>query len=204
MEINHNYFSIAEQNLSLFKLNFPGNWIAGEDRERASNILQILRNIRSLFEEVVISYSFFDPLTKENAKERINSPKLYSRDILNQICSKSIVYCLNNISGFLKLLSDYNIDSDTKDYIKEYCSKYNYLKHIRDSAIHIENRGMGLDKNEKKLKTYIIVLGSFIESKYSFSGGDGQLYEIDICRKTIENIHTILDKIIKSMDWITP
>ena len=83
----------------------------------------------------------------------------------------------------------------------EYKNLFGHLKHIRDSAIHIEDRGRGVNRNQKPINTHIIVIGCFIERRFTFTGEDGKQYEIEISDATLNVAKEIIQKIINSYVW---
>lgn len=186
--------------LTQFDLHFPGHWIEGTDRNWASESYLVLSNIQGLFIEAVAAYSKFDPITEKNYKNKIyESP--YSRS-LNSIYAKAFVFALDGINKLLSRLCKYlDPPATIKTLRKEYESRFGHLKHIRDSAIHIEDRGRGKTRHEKPLNTSIIIIGSFIDRRFGFTGEDGKQYEIEISDITLLSAKEIIQKVINSYTW---
>ena len=186
--------------LTQFDLYFPGTWIEGVDRNWASHNRLALSNVKSLFEEAVAAYWKFDPITAENYMDKMDEP-LYVR-CLNSIYSKAFVFALDGINKFLFKIQKYlNPPKPIEKLITEYKNHFGHLKHIRDSAIHIEDRGRGKTRNERPLDTGIIILGSFIERRFVFTGEDGNQYEIEISDTTLHTAKEIIQKIINTYTW---
>lgn len=186
--------------LTQFDLHFPGHWIEGDDRNWASENYLALTNITSLFEEAVAAYSKFDPMTHENYKEKMDEPP-YVR-CLNSIYAKAFVFALDGINKLLFKICKYlNPPETIEKLITEYENNFGHLKHIRDSAIHIEDRGRGKTRHEEPLNTSIIILGSFIDRRFGFTGADGKQYEIEISDATLQTAKEILQKVINSYTW---
>lgn len=188
------------EDLIQFDLYFPGNWIEGTEKEWASDSRLALYNIKDLFEEAVAAYSKFDPMTAENYMEKIDEPP-YIR-CLNTIYAKAFVFALDGINKLLSRICKY-LDPPASINIlkKEYESSFGHLRHIRDSAIHIEDRGRGKTRHEKPLNTNIIIIGSFIDRRFSFTGEDGNQYEIEISDTTLLLAKEIIQKVINSYTW---
>jgi hypothetical protein len=193
--------------LKQFDLAFPGHWIEGEDRDRASQVQHILSLIQGLFTEAVVSCALFKPITGANIKDciarfRKGDESAYER-CLNGLYAKAFVFALDGIQKLLHRLSEsLNPPQEVNRLYKEYKKHFGHLKHIRDSAIHIEDRGRGKTRTQKPLDTYIIVLGCFIEKRYAFTGEDGKQYEIEISETTLKTAKRIIQKIINSYSWM--
>jgi len=192
--------------LKQFDLAFPGHWIKGEDRDEAFQTQQILSLIQDLFTEAVVSYVLFQPITSENVRDYIarfekrdESP--YER-CLNGLYAKAFVFALDGIEKLLNRLSEnLNPPKEINRLYEEYKKYFGHLKHIRDSAIHIEDRGRGVTRKGKRLDTNIIVLGCFNERRYTFTGEDGMQYEIEISESTLNTAKSIIQDIINSYSW---
>lgn len=187
---------MKSKTLTQFDLSFPGNWIEGDDRALAAENLLTLRHVKGLYEEAVAAFSQFDPITIENFEEKFNE-SAYSR-CLNNIYAKAFVFALDGINKLLKHLQP---KEQIESFKAEYESHFGHLKHIRDSAIHIEDRGRGKDRHQKKLNTRIIILGCFAEKRFTFTGEDGRQYEIEISQTTLFLAKEIITKIINTYAW---
>ncbi|HKI52086.1 MAG TPA: hypothetical protein VJ995_08435 [Geothermobacteraceae bacterium] len=188
------------EELTQFDLCFPGHWIEGDDRAWAAENLLALRYIKGLFEEAVAAYSKFDPITIENHEEKFYE-STYSR-CLNNIYAKAFVFALDGINKFLlKLCEHLQPPEQVITFKAEYESHFGHLKHIRDSAIHIENRGRGKTRKEVPLNARIIVLGGFADRHFTFTGEDGKQYEIEIFQGTLLSAKEIIQGVINAYSW---
>ena len=191
--------------LQKFDLHYPGIWIDGEDRDWASDIQQILSLIEGLFVEAVASYALFQPITIERlSKENAIQESRYD-SCLNGLYAKAFVYNLHSIEKLLYRLCQANTHPPTgiEELYGEYDHIFGHLRHIRDSAMHIEDRGLGLSKSQKPIETNILIIGGFIDNRYTFSGSDGNQYEIEISETTLEAARRIIQDVINSYPWIT-
>jgi hypothetical protein len=122
---------------------------------------------------------------------------------LNGLFAKTFVFALDGIEKLLsRLAADLNPPAEVEQLYEEYKKQFGHLKHIRDSAIHLEDRGRGLTRKQKCLPTSVVVIGGFIERRYTFTGEDGTQYEIEISDNTVRNAKLIIQKIIDSYSWM--
>jgi len=172
--------------LKKYDLCFPGHWIEGEDREWAFRVYNTLSLVQGLFVEAVAAYSLFQPITKENVHEYIRKDESPYKRCLNGLYAKAFVFALHSIEKLLYRLSvDRNAPTEIQRLYNEYKSLFGHLKHIRDSAIHIEDRGRGVNRHQQTLNSNIIVIGSFIERRFTFTGENGNQYEVEISCATL-------------------
>jgi hypothetical protein len=187
---------------SISKIICPGQWLVGSDRDLASQEQMILDHICDALDEAFISAKEFIKILKKEEKlsleERLNA----SDSCKKQIFSKSFVYSIDSICKQLKTLDPAIGNESEKEKICDlFKNEFGYLRHIRDSSMHIEARGIGLDKNMKPLKTKVIVLGSFINNCFSFSGSDGKHYQIEISKQIADKAKEIIQKLLDSYEW---
>jgi hypothetical protein len=189
-------------NLKRFNLSFPGNWINSEERDQAFQTQHILGLIQDLFTEAVAAHALFRPITAENVHDYINRDKSPYESCLNGLYAKAFVFALDGIEKLLNRLSmNLNPPQEVKRLHEEYKRQFGHLKHMRDSAIHIEDRGRGVTRHQKPLNTHVIVIGCFIERRFTFTGEDGNQYEVEICEATLNKAKAIIQDIINSYSW---
>jgi hypothetical protein len=190
--------------LSRFDLYFPGRWVCGDDCDWAFQVGHALGLVQGLFVEAVAAYALFQAITQDNALECIErkldeSP--YER-CLNNMYAKAFVFSLNSIGELFRYLSgDTRGPTCVQDLSEEYKGHFGHLKHIRDSAIHIEDRGRGRTRHQKPLRTHLVVLGCFIESRFIFTGEDGKQCEIEVSEGTLQTAREIIQKLIDAYTW---
>lgn len=190
--------------LARFDLHFPGRWIGGSNRDWAFEVYRVLGLVEGLFVEAVAAYALFQPMTRETALEYIRGNKEetpYER-CLNSIYAKAFVFSLHTIGKLLQGLSkDPNRPSAIEELYREYMHHFGHLKHVRDSAMHIENRGLGRDRYDQPIDTRLLVIGCFIENRYTFTGEDGKQYEMEISDRPLKIAQGIIQKIISAYAW---
>ncbi len=187
-------------NCERFDLIYPGHWISGADRELAFETFHLLSLVEHEFTCAVAACSLFEPITLDNAYLTSTQSK-YSAS-LRSVYARSFVYSLDSISKILKVLGKHSQAPDAlREPISDYRLKFGNLRHIRDSAAHIEDRGRALTKKGKPISSWVIVLGSFNESPFEITGNDGKCYGVDISESTLVLVHQILQKIIDAYAW---
>jgi hypothetical protein len=190
--------------LTRFDLYFPGHWVKSDDRDWAMQVGHVLGLVQGLFIEAVAASALLQPMTRDNALEYIQRKKDESpyEGCHNSMYAKAFVFSLHSIGELLRHLSD---DAKRPTTVQGLCEEYKrhfgHLKHIRDSAIHIEDRGRGRTRHQKPLKTHFIILGCFNERRFTFTGEDGRQYEIEISEGTLSTAKEIIQKTIEAYAW---
>lgn len=193
---------MISDSLRQFDLYFPGIWIEGEDRDWAFKNYLVLKQIEGLFIESVAAYSLFQPVTAENYRNYIDKHHSPYESCLNGLYAKSYVFTLDGIGKLLsRLCQKMGPPPEVLSLFKKYNSHFGHLKHIRDSAIHIEDRGRGVTRSQEPINTNVLVLGSFIERRFLFTGEDGKQYEVEISETTLNCARTIIQEIINAYSW---
>ena len=189
--------------LQEFDLSFPGIWIEGKDRDWAFNVQHILSLVEGLFVEAVASYGLFQPITFENMRKLRETQRSRYEECLNLLYAKAFVFALHGIEKLLQHLCDKSMHppSEIQKLYDDYMSSFGQLKHIRDSAIHIEDRGRGVNRKQEPIPTHILVIGGFIDNCFTFSGEDGKPYGVEISEATLKTAKSIIQRIIDSYQW---
>lgn len=186
--------------LKKYELIFPGQWIVSDDRDWASQNYRCLMLITDCFYEATVALYYFRPFSIDSI-EAYERPSPYDAH-LNTILAKHLVYSLDSIRNIInKLCKKCDPPPQVLPIYEEYKRRFGHLKFIRDSAIHIEDRSRGVNKNGLPLGANIISLSNFVNNTYCFTGDDGNEYGIDITEETIRQAHEILQKIVDSYGW---
>ena len=189
-------------NLSRFDLNFPGNWIAGDDRDLASETFRLLKIVKDQLLRAVVSCFLFHPLSEKNIRMRPDKHISEYEACLSSIYATTFVLSLDTIAKLLHTLRRYlEPPTQARDFVDSYQKQFGHLKYIRDSIMHIEDRGRGKDRNQKHIPASIFMLGVYIESRYEFTGEDGNRYSVEISENTLLTAHKIIQDIINSYKW---
>jgi hypothetical protein len=200
-----------KDNLTQFDLHFPGNWIEGQDRDWAWQNDHVLGLIESLFVEAVTAYSLFRPITAENFRELFQEnetggisivPQSPYERCLNALYAKAFVFALDGVEKLISCLCKYlHPPVAVKALHEQYRGQFGHLKLIRDSAIHLEDRGRCKTRFQKPLQAGVIILGSFIEKRFMFTGEDGKGYEVEISDTTLHTARRIIQEVINAYPW---
>ena len=204
--------------LRQFDLHFPGHWIEAPDRDWAFDNQHVLSLIEMLFREAVVAYSLFRPLvipgtTEEILQQRENESPYDG--CLNSIYAKAFVFALDGIQKILSRLCEFlEPPQVVKSLVEEYEKEFGHLRYVRDSAIHIEDRGRGMKKpsgrvgirSQKRVPANIILLGclkaTHTATNYCFTGEDGKQHEVEISEAELLKAKRIIQAIIYSYQWV--
>ncbi len=186
--------------LKNFDLTYPGYVIDGSDRDSAFQTAHVLYLAESQFVRAVTSFALFEPVN--NIREYLEKNQSKYERCVNNIYAEAFVYSLNAIRMLLKKIESlFNPPDEARKFIAEYESHFGQLVYIRDSAMHIEDRGRGVDKKQKEIKSGFLMLGAIDGNHFTFTGEDGKDYKIEISEATLLTAHKILQSIINSYDW---
>ena len=176
-----------------FGLTRPGDRLVGEDADLAWKSERLLNLIEHEYDRAVAAFAMFDPnFIGQGEYERC----------LKEIYAREFVLSLDSITNLLETLrNSLSPPRAVKQLIRSYVAVYGYLKHIRDSIAHIEDRGRGRDKNDKPLATKVVVISCFADRKYLFTGADGKQHSVGIEDGTLLAVKSILQSIFDSYSW---
>ncbi len=192
-----------------FNLHFPGNWIKGEDHYDLEIVFSFINNA---FEEAIIAFEMFTPLIGQSppsasSPEESNDVALYfapNHDTaLMSLYAKAFVYSLNTIDKLLPILKKRpNAPQQIISLSDSFHQIFGYLKHIRDSLMHLEHRGLGLNRKGERIESGPIRhFGSFAGDHYFFMGEDGETYNVKIATSTLQCAREIIQNIINAYEW---
>lgn len=188
--------------LGRFDLVFPGHWIAGTDRDWAWKTASILSFIEDEFIRAVTSCAMFQPGTAHNVDALWRKQESKYRRCLGDIYARSFVFSLDAICKQLEALQQHlNPPTTVLGLVRQYVNIFGHLKHIRDSIAHLEDRGRGVDKDEQRIPSNLLVLGGFNERQYMYTGSDGKIYVIEISESTLTSAQRILQSIVNAYTW---
>jgi len=190
------------RNLSRFDIEYPGIRIAGDDRDLAFETAHLLSLVESQFIRAVAAYSLFKPITEESIKERIDRQLSKYQACLNSIYATSFVLSLDTIAKLLHALLKYlDPPPQARSLVEKYQDHFKHLRHIRDSILHIEDRGRGKDRHQKRIPANLLVLGVYIKNRFQYTGADGCMHSVEISETTLYSAHEIIQAIINSYKW---
>jgi len=194
---------MTTDNLRQFDLHFPGTWIEDTDRNWALENNLVLKSVQNLFVEAVAAYSLFRPITADNSRESIHKDQSPYQRCLNGLYAKAFVFALDGIGKLLsRLCKHLRPPAAIRPLCEDYEREFGHLKHIRDSAIHIEDRGRGRTRHQQPVNANVLILGCFIERRFAFTGEDGKQYEVEISDTTLLKAKEIIQELIDTYPWI--
>lgn len=143
--------------LTRFDLKWPGRWIAGSDRDAAFEIVQLLHSVETEYESAVAAWAMFRPWTADRVAAQEGWPPTKYGGWLNTIYARSFVFSLDMIQKLLSVVAKYRGIPDAASKAIADCCADCVLKHIRDSIAHLEDRSRGVDRNQKMLRSSMVV-----------------------------------------------
>jgi hypothetical protein len=175
--------------LDKFDLRVPVSMRVAGERQAAWDTERILYTIVTEFERAVVALAIFD-------LRRFRRGNKYAL-ILNNIAAREFVLSLDAITNLLEHLKPLSPPAAVRSLVASYRGTYGYLTHIRDSFIHIEQRGRGRDRKNKRLRG-ITFINCFTDRVWEFTGNDGKKYSVEISESTLLPVRDIVQKIIDS------
>lgn len=129
-------------------------------------------------------------------------PLEYEVDLL-LIYAHAYVYALDGFAKILNKLKKINEKNSTRitNLYDMFVKNLPLLKGVRDSALHIENRGRRRDRHDKLIPTNLFVYRVLSNNGLMYTTEKGNNAEIEINQKNTELVRQILQKVINSFDW---
>lgn len=220
-------FTDAVVALNLFEAELAGpiNSPRVKDQEESSTEEDQLRHSleRNLLDEMG-SDAFFQMypailhyIALEMRRHRWKSGQLpheYQRRILG-IYAHAFVYALDSFQKVLEqLVKEPAVPPGVDNELQMFKNALPHLKGVRDSAHHLENRGVGRDRNGNPLQLKpinnriirapaggVLVLNCLMGDRLWYTKADGTLGEMKITRECIEKAGEIFQSVIKAFRW---
>jgi hypothetical protein len=190
-------------------LSLPAPWIQHEDRDFAGNAWLLLNAAADQFNEALVAFDLFKPLTMEEARRDpegtpITEDRVESR--LRFLSAKAFVYSLAAAGAFVYVLSKKTgISQATARACKEFQRQFEYIRDIRNSLQHIEGLAQAKGSRGKRLTGPILNLGSLVERRFEVtSGEDGSPLKIEISESVLRSVRAALLEVMWSFDWFGP
>lgn len=151
---------------------------------------------------------------KFNLKNDIE-PRIF-RDKTMFISAKAFIFSLDNFNNLLKetisVCTDKELESNLNALKLEFDQFFPTLRHIRNSAHHIEER-VQIRANKKpitlkpadnemiKSNCGVLELGSLSDRIYSITGQNGGIERIEISLASLQFVQQLLKKILEQFEW---
>lgn len=189
-------------------LSLPGPWIDMADRHLAFTIHNLLGMAVDQFNEAVLACELFTPLhtqrvsiREEDCVATINAKN--SR--LIAMYAKAFVCSLDATRSFLFVLArQQDLPKHSVDACCKFEQDFGYIRDIRNSIQHIEERALGLAQLGKPLDIRLILLGNFVDNRFGFTTDKSGYAEIEISQLTLKLVRAALERVIWSLKWLGP
>jgi hypothetical protein len=198
-------------NVNLFdrlSLSLPGVWIEMPDRDLAFTIERLLRMAVDQFNEAVLAYELFIPLHTQRfsaGNNGNNSERDHKNSQLISMYARSFVCSIDATRSFLFVLKrQEGLPASTSETCAKFEQSFGYVRDIRNSIQHIEERALGLGARDKPLDVKILVLGAFIDNRFGITTDEGHYAEIEVSEDTLRRMRAALEKVIWSVKWLGP
>lgn len=189
-------------------LSLPGLWIQHDDRDWAGDVQLLLGSAVDQFAEALVAFDLFKPFTAADVR-RDPQGALLAEDPVELrrrfIYAKAFVYDLDASRSFVHVIASVSTHSSvTVAACNELLQQFGYIRDIRNSLQHIEERIQGKGSRGKKRLGPIVNLGSLNERRFGVTTGDGHQLEIDISEDFIIRFRSALSDVLWSLDWVGP
>ena len=189
-------------------LALPGLWIDHTDRNYAWTAQHLMDMAVDQYVEAVVACSLFKPLSIEEFQRGSNCTDDESRayeSTLRFLYAKAYIYALDATRAFVAIISRQSAKpSETVKACNEFLETFGFIRDIRNSLQHIEERAQGIAKR-KQIETPILNLGVFEgERRFSITSENGQMVGIEVAEEFLVRVQSGLEKIIWSFDWLGP
>ncbi len=127
------------------------------------------------------------------------------RHMAASINAHAVVYALDGIGLALRRLARLDkMPTGVSTARDDYKKALPELQLVRDSAHHVDNRAVGLDRNGNPVNAGMTALGPLSDNRLCYTGEDGQLHEQEISETPIHIAQKAIQKAIDSLDWYGP
>ncbi len=189
-------------------LSPPGPWIDMTDRDLAFTIDHLIHMAIDQFNEAVLACELFSPLHVQwisELKDESHTLQKSKDSTLLRLYAKSFICSVDATRSFLFVLaSQHGLPVSTKEACRKFQQDFGYLRDIRNSIQHIEERAQGLGRNNQPLNVRLLVLGAFIDNRFGITTDNGCYVDVEISEATLQLIRLALQKIIWSVKWLGP
>ncbi len=189
-------------------LSLPGLWIDMVDRNLAFTIYILLQMAVDQFNEAVLACELFTPLHTQRVSTREEdcvTPINAKNSTLIAMYAKAFVHSLDATRSFLFVLArQQGLPAYTVDACCKFKQDFGYVRDIRNSIQHIEERAQGLAQGGKLLDVRLILLGNFIGNRFGFTTDKSGYAEVEISESTLQLVRVGLERVIWSVKWLGP
>lgn len=178
------------------------------NRDLAFTIHNLLDMAVDQFNEAVLACELFTPLYTHHVSIREQDwvgPMDAKESRLISLYAKSFVCSLDATRSFLFVLARQQaLPTLTVNACREFDQEFGYIRDVRNSIQHIEERALGLTQGGEPLQVRLILLGNFLNNRFGFTTGKGGYAEVEISEPILQNVRAGLEKVIWSVNWLGP
>jgi hypothetical protein len=196
---------MAKTLLDRLVLSLPAPWIDHVDRDFASNVESILSCAADQFNDALVACEMFKPFDHQLTQEPfdVGCEREPREGHLRSIYARAYLYSLDATRAFVVVLSRQpGISPPTVAACDSFIQRYGYIRGMRNSLQHIEERVQGKGSHDKTLPVGLLIQGSFIGRRFCVTTDSGQHAEVEISEQFAEAARTALLEIIWSFDWL--
>lgn len=187
-------------------VSLPGIWIDGADRDLAFTMQRLLGMAADQFNEAVLACELFAPLNAKWLSAMLASPSTLQGarvSVLVGMYAKAFVYCLDATRAFLSVLAGQpGVPAPTVENCRVFQDSFGFIREVRNSLQHIEERALGLGRNNQPLNVQLLGLGSFIGNRFGVTTAAGCYVDIEIGEATLQQVRAKLEKVLWSVPWL--
>ena len=184
-------------------ISLPAPWIDHVDRDFAGDANHLLDGAVEQFNDALVACGLFRPVDTDELKRGFSSDdrKGEWEGRLRGMYARAFVYSLAAARAFVAVLSkDSRIEPAAKSRCEAFLDRFDYIREIRNSLQHVEERYQGIGSSRKKLT--LVVLGSLNGRRFGVTTGDGPHKEVEISEQFLEVVRSVLLEIVWSFEWI--
>ena len=189
-------------------LSLPGPWVSHADRDFAGDVRLLLGCAADQFDDALLAFDLFTPFTIEHVRRDADGTPLSedrAASRLRFMYAKTFIYSLDAVRAFVQVLSRLvGVSPATESACEEFCKQFGFIREIRNSLQHIEERAQAQGSYGKRLSGPILDLGSLNERRFGITGGNGRHLELEISEAFVQLVRERLADVIWSFDWIGP
>lgn len=189
-------------------MSLPGAWVDHTDRDHAWTVHGLLSAAAGQFNDAVVAYQFFEPITagdlKRDASGELLSPRDPVRDRLRGIYARAYVYALDTTCRFVEILKKQSLNAPPATAAcNAFLQCFQNVRHIRNSLAHVDERSQSIGARGKKLPGPLVIIGgAFIDNRFGVTSDDGRYAEVEISEQFLAGWRSALFEITWSFEWI--
>jgi len=188
------------------ELKLPSPWIKHDDRDFAFKVQFILGVAIGQLDDAALALTMYENVGFRPSDSLKGDAESKNRYRLRFFYAEAFVSNIVSASRIIAKLSEFSQEQDkTKQLCVAFSKGLKTFSEIRHSLQHIEDRILGIGRNNKPLSANVIAVGgSFKDGQYGVTIADGSYAEIEINRDVFNSICKGIEDIIWSFEWEGP